>query len=447
MDVKGSPGSVRARAARLLAPFVAASILYALYRRIASGLARVEAEAKLGGKDVDEKLSLDAELVQAQKMESLGVLAGGVAHDFNNLLTVIQGHCELLAMSSASAPGTAESVEEIRAAAERAAAMTRRLLYFSRRQPMHARVLDLGRLVEDEVRVLGRQTGERHPLRLAPPGAPLFADADANMIGLVLMNLVLNARDAMKSGGAIAVSVAEAAADAAVPPGVVASPGGFAVIEVADRGCGIAPTDQKRIFEPFFTTKAAGAGSGLGLSVVHGIVRQHKGWIDVESEVGRGSTFRVYLPRVRAPAPAPAEDSLEPAAAAGGTEAILLVDDDAALRAVASRALRAAGYRVTEAPDGASAVLAWERRPGPIDLLLTDMTMPGGMNGVELARRLRRDSPALRVLVISGHHRDLPTDSSTIGDGFDFLPKPFVPGQLTAAVRAALDRPSAPPAP
>ncbi len=388
--------------------------------------------------DITEKRSLEQQLRQAQKMESLGILAGGVAHDFNNLLTVIEGHCELL--SAAGLPNVAarESVAEILGAAGRASAMTRRLLQFGRKQPLRTRVADLGAIVWDSTRLLQRLIGESSSVRIERPAEPLSVRVDPGMIEQALMNLAVNARDAMPGGGPITISVSEAPIGLAPPPDVLAAPEGFALLSVSDRGCGIPAGDLQRIFEPFFTTKGPGKGTGLGLAVVDGIVRQHHGWIEVDSEVGKGTLVSLYLPRetqkiVGAPAPASA-------AAPRGTESLLLVEDEPPLRALAARVLRDAGYTVTEAASGPDALRALEKLPSPVRLVVTDMVMPGNMTGIELSRILRKNSPDLRVIVMSGYHPELPLDSSTIGDGFRFLSKPFKPSELAQAVRAELDR-------
>ena len=385
--------------------------------------------------DLTEKRALESQLRQAQKMESLGALAGGVAHDFNNLLTVIGGHCELLALSEPITPDAASSIADIRSAAERAAALTKRLLQFGRKHPMLLRRVELGEVVRDSGRMLGRLLGENYELEFSMPAEPLPLSADPAMLEQVLMNLVLNARDAMPSGGRIRVEISEAARTLALPPGVEPAPQGWALLSVTDSGCGIPPADRQRIFEPFFTTKEIGKGTGLGLSVVDGIVRQHRGWVAVDDAAGGGAVFNVYLPRGSEPAAAaPAPDASAPAR---GTERILYVEDDEALRALTARVLRGYGYDVTEAESGPAGLARWSERTRPFALLLTDMVMPGGMTGAELGRRLRADAPGLRVLVTSGYHRELPPAG---GDEFAFLGKPFAYAALARALRAALDR-------
>jgi len=388
--------------------------------------------------DLTEKRSLEQQLRQAQKIEALGTLAGGVAHDFNNLLTIIEGHCELLTLSGLATDEARDSVAEIRAAAERAAVMTKRLLQFGRKQALHARRVKLGKVVGDSIPMLERLLGEAYSLTVDGASGPVFAHADPGLIEQLLMNLVINARDAMPHGGKIAVALSQAPQNTAPPPEISPAPHGFVRLSVADHGKGIPPGDLPRVFEPFFTTKAPGKGTGLGLSVVDGIVRQHKGWIEVASTVDKGSVFTVHLPRVmEAAEEAPAPPAPTPA---GGTERILLVEDDAALRALAARVLRRLGYAVTEAASGPDALAAWEKGPAPFRLLVTDMVMPGGLSGVELARTLRGDDPKLRVVVMSGYNRELPQDAAETDDGFPFLAKPFKPADLARVVRAELDR-------
>lgn len=388
--------------------------------------------------DITERRSLEQQLRQAQKMESLGALAGGVAHDFNNIMTIIQGHCELLdALAGANAP-VRESVSEIRVAAERASAMTKRLLQFGRKQAMRLAPVDLAALVNDSARMLRRLIGENHRIVVGKTDEPLIAKVDAGMIEQVLMNLALNARDAMPEGGAIKISIEKDSASVVPPQGIIPGPEGFARLTVADRGHGIAPGDLLRVFEPFFTTKEVGKGTGLGLSVVDGIVRQHRGWVEVDSEVGRGTRFMVHLPMNSAPSTEPADEA--PTTSDRGNERLLLVEDDASLRAMVARSLRGLGYAVTEAESGPAALAAWDEHGGAFDLLLTDMVMPEGMTGSDLARALRSKAPRLRVIVMSGYSRELAQGAARTPDGHPFVGKPFKPAALARAVRAELDR-------
>jgi CheY-like chemotaxis protein len=295
--------------------------------------------------------------------------------------------------------------------------------------------VDLNEVVWESVRMLRRLLGEAHTVELKRPSTPLVLNADAGMIEQVLMNLALNARDAMPNGGKITISLAPADKNAVPTHAIGPGPRGYVALSVADAGTGIAPDDLQRVFEPFFTTKEVGKGTGLGLSVVDGIVRQHGGWVWVDSTVGKGSVFTIYLPQgpeLAPEAPVPGAD-----APVRGTERILLVEDDGALRSLTARVLRGLGYAVTEASSGPAALALWKNREAPFKLLLTDMVMPGGLTGAELGRKLCREDLGLRVLVTSGYHREMP---STAKEGFAFLPKPFSSVQLARAVRDELDR-------
>ncbi len=390
--------------------------------------------------DIDEKRSLEQQLRQAQKMESLGALAGGIAHDFNNLLTVIGGHCELLKTDATLSETARESLGEISATVVRASEMTRRLLQFGRKQPMRLQRADLAALVWGSVRMIQRLVGDNYAVEFVRPDKPLHAEVDAGMIEQVLLNLAVNARDAMPAGGRIAVAVT--AAPGARPPlgvGPAPAPAGYARLSVADSGSGIAAEHLPHIFEPFFTTKEVGKGTGLGLSVVDGIVRQHGGWIEVDSAAGRGTVFDAYLPLsagAAAPAPEPPRTPARTAAKGPGACTVLLVEDDPAVRAVAARALESHGCAVTQAVSAEAALEAWRARTGPFRLLITDMVMPGRLTGVDLARRLRAEDASLRVLVVSGYHPDIPLGAREVGDGFPFLAKPFTPTQLLEAAAA-----------
>jgi PAS domain S-box-containing protein len=382
----------------------------------------------------DAALPTDEPLLQSQKLEALGRLAGGVAHDFNNLLTVILGYADLLHHYGADEHAR-EVAGEIQKAAERAAALTRQLLAFSRRQVLQPRVLDLNGLVRELDSMLRRLIGEDVQLTTAPHTGPLWVKADPGQLEQVLTNLVVNARDAMPKGGRLLVSTAE------VPASIDSrqrGPCGFALLTVTDSGCGMDEHILKRLFEPFFTTKEVGKGTGLGLAMVYGVVQQSGGRIEVESEPGRGSTFRVYLPLTpvestpsRAPSPS--------AGSSGGKETVLLVEDEEAVRRLACRALQAQGYQVLEAGDGVAALEVCQRNLRSIDLVVTDVVMPQ-LSGVDLVQRLRTVRPLLKVLYMSGY-----TDSTVVRHGLeeseaDFLQKPFTPDVLTRMVRDLLDR-------
>ena len=373
--------------------------------------------------------------LQSQKLEALGRLAGGVAHDFNNLLTVILGYADLMSRHGAD-HHTREAGCEIQKAGERAAALTRQLLAFSRRQVLQPCVLDLNGLVRDLDTMLCRLIGEDVQRTTALYANPLLVKADPGQLEQVLTNLVVNARDAMPRGGRLLVSTAEVPASSNGTP--TAGAAGFALLTVTDSGCGMEEHVLKRLFEPFFTTKEVGKGTGLGLAMVYGIVQQSGGRIEVESESGRGSTFRVYLPLTHESAEPPAPPAA-PAAADGGDETVLLVEDEEAVRQLACRALQAQGYNVLEAGDGMAALTVCQRHLRSIDLVVTDVVMPE-LSGVDLVERLRTVRPQLKVLYMSGY-----TDSAVLRQGVavseaNYLQKPFTPDLLTRKVRDLLDQ-------
>ncbi|HMQ34208.1 MAG TPA: response regulator, partial [Chloroflexaceae bacterium] len=385
-------------------------------------------------RDMRERRRAEEELRQAQKMEALGRLAGGMAHDFNNLLTVILGEADMLLEDVPPRTPMAQSAEQIRQAGVRAAALTRQLLAFSRRQVLQPELIDLNAVVGAMEEMLRRLLGEDIALtiRLAP-GLP-HVRADPGQIEQVVMNLCINARDAMPAGGRLVVETAEAllgAEHARQRPEV--APGPYAMLAVSDTGAGMDEETQRHIFEPFFTTKARGKGTGLGLATVHGIVRQSGGHIWFASEPGQGSSFRVYLPTapgVAAPE-APAPGAPLPRAV---TETVLLVEDDDSVRALARGILARQGYTVIEAADGPAALAAAEAHPGPIDMLLTDVVMPGGLNGVQLAAALRGRRPQVRVVFMSGYADNAPVGQSLRPAGDRYLQKPFTPAQLARAL-------------
>jgi PAS domain S-box-containing protein len=385
------------------------------------------------------RLGLEARLLQAQKLEAVGQLAGGVAHDFNNLLTIIMGHASLLQQPSGSAEDRRASSAEILAASDRAVNLTRQLLAFSRRQVMQPRPLDLNEVVSSITRMLQRLIGEHIALQaeFAPGGAMI--QADPGMMEQVIMNLAVNARDAMPKGGRLGICTTVLEVDPAslrVPPRV--KPGSYVRLTLSDTGSGIPPDQLPHIFEPFFTTKDVGKGTGLGLATVFGIVDQHNGWIDVESQVGLGTSFHVFIPHLTDIVPAPATPAAEPPAGRG-TETVLLVEDEAPVRALARRMLEQRGYRVHEAADGRQALEVWAAHGEAIDLLLTDLVMPGGLTGYELAERLRARQPDLKVLCASGYSEEILGKVSIAGLRFNFLPKPYDEVKLARAVRDCLD--------
>lgn len=390
--------------------------------------------------NVTERKLLESQLRQAQKIEAIGQLAGGVAHDFNNILAAILMHLGLLEMSSSLDPETCAGLKELRIEAQRAASLTRQLLLFSRRSVMETRPLGLNEVVGNLLKMLGRLIGEQIQLVFAPETRPLPpTPGDPGMLEQVVMNLVVNARDAMPKGGRITLSTAAVEVDeqaVAVNPG--RRPGRFVCLAVADTGVGIDEHTLKRIFEPFFTTKEAGRGTGLGLATVHGIIAQHRGWVEVESELGKGTTFRVYLPAATDDVGAVGEDpSLGPPLR--GHETILVVEDEGPLRRATARTLESLGYRVHAADNGRHALALWREQGGVFDLVLTDMVMPEGMTGLELVTHLRDLKPSLKVIVSSGYSAELVRHGLTAQKGIRYLPKPYTVQALAEAIRAAFD--------
>jgi PAS domain S-box-containing protein len=389
-------------------------------------------------RDVTTQRRLEEQLRQSQKMEAIGQLAGGVAHDFNNILTVIHGHASLMLASNLD-DTVARSAQQITNAAERAAGLTRQLLTFSRRQLIQPKRLDMNKIVGTMTDMLGRLLGEDISLRLNYAQSPATVEADAGMMEQVLLNLAVNARDAMPRGGQLAVriSIVEINDDHARRH-LEARTGRFICVSKSDTGCGIPAENLSRIFEPFFTTKEIGKGTGLGLATVYGIVKQHQGWIEVESVVGKGTTFRIYIPYVGA-AQAEAEKSANQVAVRGGTETILLVEDEHPVRELVASILQKYGYDILQAATGAEAVEVWRKNKDKIALLLTDLIMPGGMNGRELAETLWVEHPKLKVIFTSGYSADIVGRDFKLESDTNFLQKPYHPQALALNVRRCLD--------
>jgi PAS domain S-box-containing protein len=394
----------------------------------------------VNARDITERRQLEDQLRHAQKMESVGQLAGGVAHDFNNILTVIQGHASLLLAGESLGPRQTTSVQQINLAAERAANLTRQLLTFSRKQVLQPRALDLNEVVHGMGKMLQRLLGEDISLHLHySPGLPL-ARADAGMLEQVLMNLAVNSRDAMPRGGQLVVNTsAVRLTPTDLGPNPDAYAGEFVRLSVTDTGTGIAPEHLPHIFEPFFTTKDVGKGTGLGLATVYGIIKQHRGWITVASEVGKGTVFQVFLPVDTGQASAKAalpttEDSLR-----GGSETILIVEDEAAVCELISDLLSKLGYHVLTARSGPVALELWARHRDRIDLLLTDMVMPDGMTGRELGKRLQLDKPPLKVVYTSGYSAEALGSDFQMDPNLVFLQKPYSTRKLAELIRAQLD--------
>ena len=394
--------------------------------------------------DITDRLNLESALRQSQKMESVGQLAAGVAHDFNNMLTIIQGHSGVI-MSRPNLPTElGDSAQAIYFASERAASLTRQLLMFSRKNIIQPKPLDLRETVGNMTKMLQRMIGEIIALKFNPPAELPAVRGDPGMIEQVIMNLGVNARDAMFRGGTLTLALKYLQIDAdEVLNHPQARPGHFVCLEIADTGHGMTPDTQARIFEPFFTTKDVGKGTGLGLATVYGIVKQHDGWIEVQSEVNVGTTFSVYFPVADAEAkPEVKTDTAPTTKIRGGKETILIVEDEPVLRDLAQLILKDHGYRTLLAGSGVEALRVWERERANIDLLLTDMVMPEGMSGRELAERLRGSRPDLKVICVSGYSvEDLQHASDLV-----FLQKPYTRHSLAKTVRDCLDGKIAKPA-
>ena len=393
--------------------------------------------------DITRRKLLEEQFRQSQKMEAFGQLAGGIAHDFNNILTVIQGNAELMKMNLAAADKE-QALQQILAASRRGAGLISQMLAFSRRQVMQARPVDLNDVVVSMAKMLQRIIGENIVLQtqLLPGVAPV--QADSGMIEQALLNFVVNARDAMPNGGTLGIALETATLNAdAVAFHPLARPGDFIRLTVRDTGRGIAPAVLPHIFEPFFTTKDVGKGTGLGLATVHGIVEQHQGWIEVVSELGRGATFHVYLPRLADARRLQAEEEAIHRVR-GGSETILLVEDEPALRNLVAHALGVYGYQVIEAESGVVALELWRQHRATVDLLLTDIIMPDGVSGSELAVQLCADKPRLKVIYMSGYSGVVAGCGVELREGVNFLQKPFVPARLGQIVRDCLDDRSEP---
>jgi signal transduction histidine kinase/ActR/RegA family two-component response regulator len=379
----------------------------------------------------------EAQLRQLQKMETVSRLAGGVAHDFNNLLTVILGRSDVLLAGLPAESTIREGLEEIKRASERAADLTRQLLVFSRKHVYRPRVVELNALVADMEKMLGRLIGETIQLHTSLADAVPPIKADPGQLEQVILNLVVNARDAMPSGGTLTIATAGVLVDdrsVQLPDDIL--PGAYSMFSVSDTGSGMSPEVQARMFEPFFTTKEKGQGTGLGLATVRGIVQQAGGYIGFSSEAARGSTFRVYLPAlpagsIRAPQQ---KSSVRPRR---GSETILVVEDERQVRELVITLLRDQGYRVLAAANGREAVEAGERRSGSIDLLLADVMLPD-LSGPELAERLAATRPDMRALYMSGYTGSVILRRSALRADVPFLAKPFTPAVLSNKVRRAL---------
>jgi len=398
-----------------------------------------EKSALIFFRDITERKRLEAQLRQAQKMEAVGQLAGGVAHDFNNMLTVIQGYCGLLQGETTRPTEIHEGLQQIAQAARRASDLTGQLLMFSRRKVVQMQALDLNEVLRNLQAMLPQLLGETIELEFhGRPDLPLI-EADPGMMEQVVLNLSTNARDAMPRGGQLTISldVVEVSAQA-VRANPEAREDRFVCLVVSDNGCGMDEETRKHVFEPFFTTKAVGKGTGLGLATVHGIVTQHKGWIEVSSTVGAGSIFRVFLPAGATSTP-PTIASSPGSKLRLGRETILLVEDEANLREMLCLCLRRQGYDVLEAGNGVEALQVWQQHAPRIDLLFADMVMPEGISGKDLAERFRKEKSRLKIIISSGYSDETWQHGAPTGQGMIFLPKPYQLATLAEAVRECLD--------
>jgi two-component system cell cycle sensor histidine kinase/response regulator CckA len=398
-----------------------------------------EAVVLLAIQDVSEQRRLEKELRHAQKLEAVGQFAAGVAHDFNNMLTVIQGHASIQLAAKNLEKGVSESLAQVSLAAERAAALTRQLLTFSRKQVVQPRTLDLNEIVRNLHDMLRRLIGADIDLRCELADRLPAIHADQSNVEQVIVNLVVNARDAMPNGGRLVIFTRDVDIDLThVEQHPQARLGNHVCLGVTDTGCGMTPETLSHVFEPFFTTKEVGKGTGLGLATVYGVVTQQEGWIEVTSSIGQGTTFEIFLTVSADPAqsarPGETNDLCE------GDETILVVEDEPAVREIMTHILREKGYRVLEAADGSEAITLWSEHASAVDLLVTDIVMPNGLKGNVLAERFRAEKEELKVIFSSGYSSDFGTDDTPLGEGCEFLQKPYKPEVLEKAVRRALDR-------
>ncbi|HEV2913751.1 MAG TPA: PAS domain S-box protein [Pyrinomonadaceae bacterium] len=389
---------------------------------------------------LNQEREKEEQLRQSQKMEAVGRLAGGVAHDFNNLLTAINGYSDLTMRRLQSSDPLRQNIEEIKKAGNRAAALTRQLLAFSRKQVLQPKVLDLNMVISDLEKMLHRLIGEDIDLRVAVSPQLGSVKADPGQMEQVIMNLVVNARDAMPDGGKLTIKTKNVYLDEEYARHHIAvEPGHYVMLAISDNGCGMNEETRTRIFEPFFTTKVQGKGTGLGLSTVYGIVKQSRGNIWVYSEEGSGTTFKVYLPRVEEEVDA-IQQTQQPRMSAQGTETLLLVEDDEMVRHMVREVLELSGYRVLEASDGQTALVLFERYAEPIHLMLTDVIMPG-MSGRTLADQVTRLRAETIILYMSGYTEDAIVHHGVLNKGVNFIEKPFTPDALARKVREVLDKP------
>jgi PAS domain S-box-containing protein len=394
------------------------------------------------GEDITERLRLENELRQAQKLESIGRLAGGVAHDFNNLLTVINGYTDFILSELKTSDPLRSYADKIKIAGKRAASLTKQLLAFSRKQVIEPKVLDLNTSIQESDGILERLIGEDIALTTTLDPFLWQMMADPEQLHQVMMNLVVNARDAMPKGGRVTIctmNIELSEDDAFIHPD--AKPGCYVMMSVTDSGVGMDEQTRQHIFEPFFTTKEKGKGTGLGLATVHGIVRQSDGWIDVSSELGVGTSFKIYFPSCNAPSVT--EEQREPSRNEGpsGGETILMVEDDGEVRHFGRMILKRSGYHILEAANGEEALQIAKKHSGDIHLLLTDVVLPG-INGMEVSERLKEVRPLVKALFVSGYTADVIARRGVLNPGVSLLHKPFTPDDLASKVREVLAGPT-----
>jgi two-component system, cell cycle sensor histidine kinase and response regulator CckA len=388
-------------------------------------------------RDVTERVQLEAQLRNAQQMEAIGRLAGGVAHDFNNILSIIMGHGELLLRAPGFDDKARNGIEQIQRAADRAASLTQQLLAFSRKQVLQPAVLDLNEAVSDVQKMLSRVIGEDIELIASLHPSLMPVKADPGQVEQVLMNLAINARDAMPQGGRLTMETSNLQLSAEQGRDLDIPAGHYAMLKVTDTGHGMDAATLPHIFEPFFTTKPMGKGTGLGLSTVYGIVKQSGGSIQVESELGRGTVFRVYLPSEHAAVHLKKRAAAD-ARVAGGSETILIAEDEPDLRELTRIFLRDYGYNVIEAASAEQALQIGEVFAGPIHLLLTDVIMPG-MSGRQLAERIHKKYPQTKIIYMTGYTDDMVVQHKVLEPGVNMLQKPFTRLDLASKVRSTLD--------
>ena len=391
--------------------------------------------------EITERLNLEAQLRHSVKMEAIGQLAAGVAHDFNNILTVIQGHADMLLRTAKPGTDNEKPLLQICQASERAGKLIKQLLMFSRKQVLQLRFVDVNEIIGNVSKMLQRLLGEHVQFEFVQGQNLPAIYADVGMIEHILVNLSINSRDAMPGGGRLIISTSQVTLEplaSILNPD--ARPGDFVCLSVKDTGCGMDSTTLHHLFEPFFTTKETGKGTGLGLATVYGIVNQHQGWIVVDSQLNVGSTFTIFLPSA-----ARVTETVEPASTEtrpevpGGSETILVVEDESALRELVVCILELYGYKIYQAENGVAALKVWEEHKDKIQLLLTDMVMPEGISGRQLAERLQHQAPNLKVIYTSGYSPGMAGKDIALLEGFNFLAKPYPPHRLAQVVRECLD--------